>query len=272
MADPFIIYQTMHYIQMTIVISCLLFGSIMDIIKREVSDIPWLIMIITGIVTTIIMIVFAEANQSRVGIMFGINVGVGIAMGLLLYYTGVMGGADAKAVIALSFNTPVYFFGFAILEIPIYTWIPVIFNTFFNWLLAMVIFYPLPLLFYNIYLKLKGNDLFTNTEGNFAAKILMLISGYLIPVNKAISRHNIVYSEVYNKDKEKWEIKHFMQVVEVEEEEKFKRKVEEDIDKTGKDKIWVKVLPPGIVFLLIGYVVNILAGNLFFLLFHFTLG
>jgi hypothetical protein len=272
MADPFIIYQTMLYIQMAVVILCLLFGSVMDLLKREVSDIPWLVMTVTGIITSIVLIVFA-ADKAYAGRMFGFNIGVGIVMGLLLYYTGVMGGADAKAVMALSFNTPVYFFNFAFLTEPlIYQWVPPIFNTFFNWLLAMVIFYPIPLLFYNIYLKLKGNVLFEKSEGNFASKILMLISGYLIPVEKAKDRHDIVYSEEYNEEVEKWEIKHFMRVVEVEEEEEFKKEVEDDIEKTGRKKIWVKVLPPGIVFLLIGYLVNILVGNIFFLIFYYTLG
>ncbi|MCE7739333.1 MAG: prepilin peptidase [Candidatus Heimdallarchaeota archaeon] len=271
MADPIIVYQTMLYIQMSIVIACLLLGSFMDLIKREVSDIPWLVMAVTGVITSIVLIIFAE-DKGKVGTMFGINVGVGTVMGLLLYYTGVMGGADAKAVMALSFNTPVYFFNFAILHIPIYNWVPSIFNTFFNWLLAMVVFYPLPLLFYNIYRKARGNNLFEKTEGNFAAKILMLISGYLTPVEKAKNRQDVVYSEVFDETKDKWEIKHFMQVVEIEEEEKFKKEVEDDIEKTGREKIWVKVLPPGIVFLLIGYIVNILIGNIFFLIFHLTLG
>ena len=99
----------------------------------------------------------------------------------------------------------------------------------------------------------------------------MMISGYLIPTAKAVNRHDIVYSEEYDKETQKWNIKHFMQVVEVEEEEEFKRKVEEDIKLTKREQIWVKVLPPGIVFLLIGYIINILVGNILFLIYHFAL-
>ncbi len=265
------VYLTMFIIQVVTVIACFVISSIMDLKKREVSDIPWIVMTVVGILTTIFLIIYAEDSR-KVGTMFGINVAVGIILGLLLYYTGVMGGADAKAIMALSFNTPVYIFSFNFLLQPVYGIIPPVFNTFFNWLLVMVIFYPLPLIFYNLFIKVKGKNLFENTNANFASKILMLMSGYLIPVDKAKNRHDIVYSEEYDEKSEKWNIKHFMQVVEVEEEEEFKREVEEKIKETERKQIWVKVLPPGIVFLLIGYIINILVGNLLFLIYFFTLG
>lgn len=183
-----------------------------------------------------------------------------------------MGGADAKAIMALSFNTPIYIFNWNFLTQGVYTFIPPIFNTFFNWLLVMVIFYPLPLLFYNIFLKTKGKKLFENTNANFASKILMMISGYLIQTEKAVNRHDIVYSEVYDNKRKEWNIKHFIQVTEVEEEEEFKKEVEENIKETGRKQIWVKVLPPGVVFLLFGYILNLFLGNILFLIYYFALG
>jgi hypothetical protein len=182
-----------------------------------------------------------------------------------------MGGADAKALMALSINSSVYPFLIGVTQLEIYNFMPSIFNTFFNWLLTMVIIYPLPLLFYNIYLKSKGTKLFENTNANFASKFLMMISGYLIPTENAVNRTDIVYSEIYEEEEEKWEIKHFMQVQEIEEEEEFKKEIEEKIKETDRKKIWVKVLPPGIVFLLIGYIINLVAGNILFLIYHFAL-
>ena len=58
----------------------------------------------------------------------------------------------------------------------------------------------------------------------------------------------------------------------MEEEENFKKKVEENINKTGREYIWVKVLPPGIVFLLLGYIINFFVGNILFLIYYFALG
>ena len=260
----------MLLIQMGTVILCLLFGSYMDLRKREVSDIPWIIMAVVGLITTIIYIIFAE-NKGRDGTIIGINLGIGIALGLILYYTGMMGGADAKAIMALSLNTAIYPFIYELTSLLVYDYVPPIFNTFFNWLLALVLIYPLPLFFYNINLKFKKQKLFENTNANFASKFLMMISGYLIPVEKAKNRTDIVYSEVYNEEDEEWEIKHFMQVPEIEEEEKYKQEVEEKIEKTKREKIWVKVLPPGIVFLLIGYILNIFLGNILFALYHWFL-
>jgi len=264
------IAQIMLYIQIATVVGCLLAGSFFDLVKREVSDIPWIVMGGIGIISTIIFIIFVE-EKNHYGMLIGINIGVGILVSVLLYYTGIMGGADAKALMALSLNTAIYPFNLELTSLQVYAYIPSIFNIFFNWLLAMVIFYPLPLLFYNLYLKTTGLKLFENTTANFSSKILMLISGYLTPVEKAKNRNNVVYSEVYDEKKEKWEIKHFIQVQEVEEEEKFKKEIEEKIEKTKRKNIWVKVLPPGIVFLLIGYIVNLFMGNVLFAIYHFTL-
>ncbi len=265
----------MLYIQIATVIGCLIFGAIMDLIKREISDIPWIIMAIEGVITTIIILIFANNSslytRRQIGILVAINLVVGVVIGYLLYYTGVMGGADAKALMALSINSSVYPFLIGATQIEIYNYLPSIFNSFFNWLLAMVIIYPLPLLFYNIYLKAKGTKLFDDTNANFASKFLMMISGYLIPTEKAVNRTDIVYSETFEEEEEKWEIKHFMQVQEIEEEEEFKKEIEQKIKETGRKRIWVKVLPPGIVFLLIGYIVNLVAGNMLFLIYHFAL-
>ena len=260
----------MLYIQMATVILCLLFGSYMDLIKREVSDIPWLIMAVEGLITTIIYIIFTE-DKGRDGLLIGINFGVGVVLGLIIYYTGMMGGADAKALMALSLNTAIYPFIYELTSLPVYEFVPPVFNAFFNWLFTLIIVYPFPLLFYNIYLKIRKQTLFEGTNANFASKILMMISGYPIPVEKAKDRTDIVYSEEYNEEEEKWEIKHFMQVPEIEEEEAYKKEVEEQIAKTQRKTIWVKVLPPGIVFLLIGYILNIFLGNLLFAMYHWFL-
>ncbi|MHA1302934.1 MAG: A24 family peptidase C-terminal domain-containing protein [Candidatus Heimdallarchaeaceae archaeon] len=261
------VVQLMLYIQVATVIICLLYGSIIDIIKREISDIPWIIMAAEGVITSIILIIFST-DQKSVWRILGINFSLALIIGILLYYTGVMGGADAKAIMALSVNTAIFPFDFKLTSLYVYSFVPPVFSIFFNWLLVMIIIYPIPLLFYNLSLRFRGKDLFSETNATFYDKILALISGYPLPVEKAKDRHDIVYSEVYNEETKEWKIKHFMQVVEVEEEEKFKREIEKKIEETSKNYIWIKVLPPGIVFLLIGYVLTLFIGNPLFALLY----
>jgi len=257
-----IVAEIMLYIQMSVVIVCLSYGAIKDIFKREVNDIPWLIMAIVGLITSIIFIIFSD-DPTEAGLATGINITLGIILGALIYYTGMMGGADAKAIMSLGFNTPIYFFNFNITNTVLYKVLTPVFSTFFNWLVLIIIVYPIPLLLYNIFLRLRGIELFSHTSGSFFDKLIMLFSGYLIKSDKAKDRLDIVYSEVFDEEKGHWKIKHFLKVEEVEEEEKFKREVEERIKETDKKYIWVKVLPPGIVFLLIGYIINLLIGNMF---------
>jgi len=50
----------MLYIQFSTVIGCLLVGSVLDLLKREVSDIPWIILALEGLITTIVFLIFTE--------------------------------------------------------------------------------------------------------------------------------------------------------------------------------------------------------------------
>lgn len=252
--------QITLYIQFASVVIALVIASIEDILKREVEDYSWIFLFVEGLVTSVLYIIFSE-NVSHDALIVGVNFLLALSIGLFLYYTGIMGGADAKALMVLGLNTPKTPFPLPINQLIIYEFLPQIFNVFFNWLLIMVIVYPVPILLYNLFNKLRGERLFDEVEGGFGSKLLMLISGYKVPVEKAKNRVDILYSEVYDEEIGKWYLKHFMKVEEVEEEEKFKKEIEENIKNTNKKKIWVKILPPGIVFLALGYILTMLIGN-----------
>ena len=254
------VQQIVLYIQFASVILALIIASIQDIIKREVEDYPWLFLFIEGLVTSIIYLVYSE-DLPHDSLLVGLNFLLALITGFFLYYSGIMGGADAKAIMVLGLNTASYPFSIPLTELLIYDYVPPIFNVFFNWLLIMVLAYPLPILVYNLWKRAKGERLFDEVEGKWWSKILMLISGYKLPVEKAKERVDVLYSEIYNQETKAWELKHFMQVEELEEEEKFKKEIEEQISQTGKKKIWVKIMPPGIVFLTLGYITTLLIGN-----------
>ncbi len=260
------IIDILLYIQMGTVILALIYGSITDIVRREVEPLVWMGMTIEGLITTILIFIF-ETNKKEAWGKIGINFAVGLLLALIIGYTGAMGGGDAFCLFALSLNTAYYPINLGYTENLMYQIFPQVFNTFFNWLVVMVVLYPFPLLFYNIYLVVKKKyRLFDSVNASMVEKALIMVSGYLIPVDRAKERVDLVYSEIYNEEKEQWKLQLFMKAMEIEEEEEFKKEIEEKIKETNKEKIWVKVLPPGIVFLLIGYIVNMLIGNIFFTL------
>lgn len=260
------IIEIVLYIQMGTVIMALIYGSITDIVRREVEPVVWMGMTIEGVITTIIILIF-ETNKKEAWGKIGINLAVGVILALIIGYTGAMGGGDALCLFALSVNTAYYPINLGYTENIMYQIFPQVFNTFFNWLVVMVVLYPFPLLFYNIYLVVKKKyRLFDSVKASWGEKALMLVSGYIIKTEEAKDRVDLVYSEIYNEEKEQWEIQLFMKAMEIEEEEEYKKEIEEKIKEKKKKKIWVKVLPPGIVFLLIGYIINMLIGNIFFTL------
>ncbi len=253
------------YIQVSTVIVFLTYGAITDIRKREVEPIVWIIITVQGIITSILYLIFVVEKKDA-WLAIGINFAIAIILALLIGYSGAMGGGDALCLFALSVNTAIYPFQLGYTDHQIYTIFPPVFNTFFNWLLVMIIIYPIPILLYNIKLKwIEKRKLFEGVKAKKVEKILSLISGYPITVEKAKNRADIAYSELYNEEKNEWELKLFMKAMEIEEEEEFNKEIEKKIEETGKKTIWVKVLPPGILFLLMGYILNLIFGNIFYL-------
>ncbi|MHA2256269.1 MAG: hypothetical protein ACXAAM_09360, partial [Candidatus Heimdallarchaeaceae archaeon] len=77
------IIQIMLYIQVATVIGCLAYSAIIDLIKREISDIPWIIMAVEGIITTILIIIFANQSSIYTRQQVGISVAINLVVGLL---------------------------------------------------------------------------------------------------------------------------------------------------------------------------------------------
>lgn len=83
----------------------LIFASISDFRTRMVEhELIWLIMIIIGSITAILEIILLQ--DLRILLDLAINVGLSFIIAFLLFYAGLFGGADGKALISLSFLFP----------------------------------------------------------------------------------------------------------------------------------------------------------------------
>jgi len=89
-------------ISVLVVLGFLGYGSWSDIKTREVSNIVWLLFAPIGATLTVARIYFSPG-------LLWISIGsiiIAIASALLLFYTGVFGGADAKGLICIGISTP----------------------------------------------------------------------------------------------------------------------------------------------------------------------
>ncbi|MBU7018045.1 MAG: prepilin peptidase [Theionarchaea archaeon] len=82
-----------------VAVLCLGYGSYKDIRTREIPDFPWLLMGVAGVALR-----FSD-HEWKALIM---SAGVAVVLGIILAISGLFGGADVKALAALSLLIPQY--------------------------------------------------------------------------------------------------------------------------------------------------------------------
>jgi preflagellin peptidase FlaK len=103
--DALTIFQLLA-VAVTVFFFCL--GSVLDLRSREVDDRVWLAYGPIGLLLTIATL-FVE--PSRI-ILTALSVGVAFALAIGLFYFGLFGGADAKAIMCLGLTIPLVPGGF----------------------------------------------------------------------------------------------------------------------------------------------------------------
>ncbi|MCD6331414.1 MAG: prepilin peptidase [Thermoplasmata archaeon] len=160
-------------------------------------------------------------------IKMAISISFSIPFALLLYFFE-FGGADVKAIWAITLLNPLppKFYQFPLFSSPIFIF-P--FTVLLN---SLLLFLPLPLIFffYNLYQK--------NIEFPYC------FFGYKMRANDA--KNKFVWSMEANGKKKITPVKNF------------------DFDKVGNKEIWVTPKFPFLVFILIGFIISFIVGDLLF--------
>ena len=130
------------------------YGSYKDVKTREIPDYVWIVMGVCGILLRV-----ADHQWKALGL----SVGVALLLGLILAVSGLFGGADIKALVALSVLIP-YYPG---VLLPVF-----VVSVFDNLAIIKVIEIPV-VLFYNV---VKGNTY----KGDIVwwKKILLYMTGF----------------------------------------------------------------------------------------------
>jgi len=148
-----------------------------DIKTRYASLRVWMVQIF-GSLVGILIYQITDGFDFITLITMSINITLGFLIFVLTLYMGLWGGGDAIGILALSFSVP---FIFSYVPIPdTFSFFPPIIFLITNLILGILL-YATYFLGYNLWLKIRGTNLFLETQGSLVAKMVLLITSKQIP-------------------------------------------------------------------------------------------
>ena len=260
-----------------IVASLILFtyASLSDYKIREVSNKVWIIFAPPVFTLTLIGLYVYEVSQLP---FYGMSFGVTAAFAIILFYSGAFGGADAKALMCLALALPFYpenlFAPLSRMISPIsQNFFPI--TVFSNGVLLAAATAGYMFLNNILWHKRTGKKLFDEGLKNesFGKKILVLITGYKVSVNKL---------------KEKWHI-YPLEDIEESAENCFKRKLvviprdegrNATVERLSRaietkkidDTIWATPGLPLLIFMTAGLIITLFFGDIIWVFLRLLLG
>jgi preflagellin peptidase FlaK len=247
-------------LQVFVALAFLLYASWSDLKTREVSNWVWVFFAPIGLTLSLVQLFLFDFSYETL-YWFGVSVGVTSALAVVLFYAGAYGGADAKALICLSFTLPFYPTNFISLAyVPLGIFPLSVFSNAVVLAALSVVYVVLRNVFWR---QRTGKRLFEGFERESTGrKLLTLLSGYKISMSKL----------------EKSEFLYPLEDIQVSESGKTERKLlvfpkdeeREDIvqrittaEKEGEKIDWVWATPglPMLVFITAGLITALILGD-----------
>jgi preflagellin peptidase FlaK len=259
-------------VKISIVITFLLYASLCDYETREVSNTVWLFFAPSAFTLTAIELLL-YGNPPKL-LLYGLCFGLTATFAIILFYTGGFGGADAKALMCLALAIPFYpkelFLPLSGTPSPIsQIFFPL---TVFSNAVLLAAATAIYLLFYNIVWRWRtGKRLFEGYEEvSFGKKILVLVTGYKISIDKLRSKWHIYPME----DLEENTLKRTLLVMPKDEaREAIVQRLAKAVEE-GKieDHVWATPGLPMLIFITAGLILALILDNIIWVCIHFLLG
>ena len=263
--------------KVTLSLAFLLYASWSDYKTREVTNRVWILYAPTALLLSIAELLLYEPERLS---LFGLSVGVTVIIAFALFYSGGFGGADSKALMCIAFAlpffpatlfTPVLASGISPLSQNIFPF------TILSNSVLVAAFSGVALLLYNLSWRAKtGQKIFEGTLASepFWKKVLVLITGYRVPIAKL---------------KEKWHIYPMEDIAEENDADAAKRRLVVVPKDEGRDevvarlskavdagkigaKVWATPGLPMLIFVTIGLIIALLFGDIVWFLVSFAFG
>jgi len=164
----------------------LFIASVQDVRSREVSDKIWCIAIPVGILLTFIEGALTPNYPHLLALLSG---AFSIGLAFIIYYAGLYGGADAKALVAIAVTIPLPPYGY-LSSSPFFP-----LTVLGNGIILSLFLVPACLL-WNAYSCLRGMDLFSGIDASRWEKLIAIFIGIRVKTATANSVHFNVMERV----------------------------------------------------------------------------
>lgn len=263
--------------KVTISLAFLLYASWSDYKTREVTNRVWIVYAPIAIALSITELLFYESTRLA---LFGLSIGITVAIAFVLFYSGGFGGADSKALmciaLALPFAptalfTPILASGVSPLSQNIFP-ITILSNS-----VLVAAFSAVALLLYNLFWRVKtGKRLFEDTLASESAwkKFIVLVTGYRVSVAKLKAKWHIYPLEDLAEENGVDAVKRRLVVVPKDEgRNEIVTRLSGAVyaGKIGA-KVWATPGLPMLIFVTIGLIIALLFGDIIWILVSFVFG
>ncbi|MCD6530616.1 prepilin peptidase [Candidatus Bathyarchaeota archaeon] len=251
-------YPLLDLIRTSVSAVFLTLGSLYDLKYREVPDKLWLLYASTGLFLTLTQSISGDSNFLLIA---GLSLLVTSALSIVIFYLGLFGGADAKALICLSLTIPtpptLHRGGDILRLFPI---------TVFNNSVLTAALLTMGFLLYNLLWKLKtGENLFRGLGREPAyKKLITLMTGYKIDVRNLAKKEFTYPLEEAEIDEDGKVVRRLVLSARIEEDEEIERRL--NSLRRLNCKVWATPALPFLIFITLGFFLSLLTGDLIYTL------
>ncbi len=232
------------------------YASWHDYRKREVPNKVWILLGPSGLILTLVQI-FIASQGSLITLALSFLTVTGIA--LALFYLGIFGGADAKALICLSLILP-----FPPASLSPYLGIisPLFSLSIFDNAILTSALTTVGILAYNLTWSVKtGEKLFEGLEDESSwKKFLALITGYKVEPTKFGEKPHLIPLEMFTEEENGRITRHLRVFINLNEEETGMENLDRFSEKLS-GRIWATPSLPFIIFITFGLVLTLFLGD-----------
>jgi preflagellin peptidase FlaK len=257
--------------KVTLSLAFLLYASWSDYKTREVTNRVWIAYAPIALALSLAELLLYDSARLP---LFGLSVGVTIAIAFALFYSGGFGGADSKALMCIAMALP--FFPATLLTPILASGVSPLAQTIFPLTIfsnavLVAAFSGVALLLYNLLQRVKTKKkMFEDTLANESAwkKLVVLITGYKMPIAQLQAKWHIYPMEDIAEADGANAVKRKLVLVPRDEgRDAVVARLSEAVD-TGKigGKVWATPGLPMLIFVTIGLVIALFLGDVVWLL------